>query len=167
MRANGGGNVSQWIIERLDSKLLGTRFGSTSDDPGTYPDTVFHGHMVCILNQNSASDGDIFPYRFRQAGLGPLIGMRSWGGVVGISSRGPLLDGGQVYVPLSATNGPDGRWIIEGHGVDPDIEVENDPKSVIEGKDPQLERAIKEVLKRMKEEPMHLPERPADPVKTE
>ncbi len=167
VRANGGGNVSQWIIERLDNKLLGTRFGSTSDTPGTYPDVVFHGHMVCILNQNSASDGDIFPYRFRQAGLGPLIGMRSWGGVVGISSRGPLLDGGQVFVPLSATNGPDGKWIIEGHGVDPDIEVENDPKAVIEGKDPQLQRAIKEVLKRMEENPMHLPERPADPVKTE
>ncbi len=166
VRANGGGNVSQWIIERLDNKLLGTRFGSMSDDPGTYPETVFYGHMACILNQNSASDGDIFPYRFRQAGLGPLIGMRSWGGVVGISGRGPLLDGGQVYVPLSATNGPDGKWIIEGHGVDPDIEVENDPKSVIEGKDPQLERAIKEVLKEMKEHPMRLPERPADPVKT-
>jgi tricorn protease len=167
VRANGGGNVSQWIIERLDNKLLGTRFGSTSDTPGTYPDVVFHGHMACILNQNSASDGDIFPYRFRQAGLGPLIGMRSWGGVVGISSRGPLLDGGQVYVPLSATNGPDGKWIIEGHGVDPDIEVENDPKSVIEGKDPQLQRAIEEVLKRMKDDPKRLPERPADPVKTE
>ncbi len=166
VRANGGGNVSQWIIERLDSKLLGTRFGSTSDDPGTYPATVFHGHMVCILNQNSASDGDIFPYRFRQAGLGPLIGMRSWGGVVGISGRGPLIDGGTVYVPLQATNAPDGKWIIEGYGVDPDIEIENDPKSVIRGRDPQLERAIKEVLKRMKQDPKRLPDRPADPVKT-
>jgi tricorn protease len=165
VRSNGGGNVSQWIIERLDSKLLGTRFGSTSDDPGTYPATVFHGHMVCILNQTSASDGDIFPYRFRQSGLGPLIGMRSWGGVVGISSRGPLLDGGVVYVPLSATNGPDGKWIIEGHGVDPDIQVENDPKSVIRGGDPQLERAIQEVLQRIENDPKQLPERPADPVK--
>ncbi|MHB8902256.1 MAG: S41 family peptidase, partial [Thermoguttaceae bacterium] len=165
VRANGGGNVSQWIIERLDNKLLGTRFGSTSEYPGTYPDVVFHGHMACILNQNSASDGDIFPYRFRQAGLGPLIGMRSWGGVVGISSLGPLLDGGEIFVPLSATNGPDGQWIIEGHGVDPDIEVENDPKSVIEGRDPQLERAIHEVLKRIKEDPKRLPDRPADPVK--
>lgn len=167
VRANGGGNVSQWIIERLDNKLLGTRFGSMSDDPGTYPDVVFHGHMVCILNQNSASDGDIFPYRFRQAGLGPLIGMRSWGGVVGISDRGPLIDGGTVFVPLSATNAPSGEWIIEGYGVAPDIEVENDPKSVIQGKDPQLQRAIKEVLERMRQNPMRLPERPADPVKTE
>jgi tricorn protease len=166
VRSNGGGNVSQWIIERLDSKLLGTRFGSSSDDPGTYPETVFHGHMVCILNQTSASDGDIFPYRFRQAGLGPLIGMRSWGGVVGISSRGPLLDGGDVFVPLSATNGPDGKWIIEGHGVDPDIEVENDPKSVIQGRDPQLQRAIQEVMKRIEHNPKRLPDRPADPVKT-
>jgi tricorn protease len=166
VRSNGGGNVSQWIIERLDNKLLGTRFGSTSDDPGTYPEAVFHGHMVCILNETSASDGDIFPYRFRQSGLGPLIGKRSWGGVVGISSRGPLLDGGQVYVTLSATNAPDGRWIIEGHGVDPDIEVENDPKSVLEGRDPQLKRAIKEVMKRIKKNPKRLPDRPADPVKT-
>ncbi|MGM0487564.1 MAG: S41 family peptidase [Planctomycetota bacterium] len=167
VRANGGGNVSQWIIERLDNKLLGTRFGSMSEEPGTYPDVVFHGHMVCLLNQNSASDGDIFPYRFRQAGLGPLVGMRSWGGVVGISDRGPLIDGGKVYVPLSATNAPTGQWIIEGHGVDPDIEIENDPKSVIKGKDPQLQRAVKEVLTRIKKDPKQLPDRPADPVKTE
>ena len=166
VRSNGGGNVSQWIIERLDNQLLGTRFGSGSDDPGTYPATVFHGHLVCLLNETSASDGDIFPYYFREAGLGPLIGKRSWGGVVGISGRGPLLDGGQVFVPLSGTNAADGRWIIEGHGVDPDIEVENDPRAVIEGRDPQLERGIEEVMKRIEAQPRHLPERPADPVKT-
>jgi tricorn protease len=166
VRSNGGGNVSQWIIERLDSKLLGTRFGSGSVDPGTYPSTVFHGHLVCLLNETSASDGDIFPYYFREAGLGPLIGKRSWGGVVGISGRGPLLDGGTVFVPLSGTNAADGEWVIEGHGVDPDIEVENDPKSVIDGRDPQLDRGIEEVMRRIREEPMSLPERPADPVKT-
>ncbi|NLE37354.1 MAG: peptidase S41, partial [Pirellulaceae bacterium] len=165
-RNNGGGNISQWIIERLDNKLLGTRFGRMSDRPGTYPDVVFHGHMACLLNQTSASDGDIFPYRFRKAGLGPLIGMRSWGGVVGIGGTGPLLDGGQVYIPMRATNAPDGRWTIEGHGVDPDIEVDNDPKSVIEGRDPQLERAIEEVMKKMAEDPKRLPDRPAPPVKT-
>lgn len=166
VRSNGGGNVSQWIIERLDTKLLGTRFGSTSEDVSTYPGTVFYGHMVCLLNETSASDGDIFPYRFRQAGLGPLIGKRSWGGVVGISSRGPLIDGGTVYVPLSATNSPSGEWIIEGHGVDPDVQVENDPKAVIQGRDPQLERGIAEVLKRIKADPKRLPQRPDDPVKT-
>ena len=167
VRSNGGGNVSQWIIERLDTKLLGTRFGRVREKPSTYPNTTFYGHMVCLLNETSASDGDIFPYRFREAGLGPLIGKRSWGGVVGISGRGPLIDGGQVFVPESATNDVDGEYIIEGHGVVPDIEVENDPKSVIAGGDPQLERGVAEVLAAMAAEPRQLPGRPADPVKTE
>ena len=148
VRSNGGGNVSQWIIERLDTKLLGTRFGYACDEPGTYPDTVFHGHMVCLISETSASDGDIFPDRFRKAGLGPLIGKRTWGGVVGISGTGPLIDGGTVFVPQQATNDVDGSYIIEGEGVTPDIEVENDPASVIAGRDPQLERGVEEVLKR-------------------
>jgi tricorn protease len=166
VRSNGGGNVSQWIIERLDTRLLGTSFDYASDMPWTYPSTVFHGHKVCLINETSASDGDIFPYYFRKSGLGPLIGKRTWGGVIGIEDHGPLLDGGQVYVPESSTNDENGQWIIEGHGVDPDIEVENDPKSVLEGRDSQLERGVQEVLKLMAEEPMKLPSRPADPVKT-
>ena len=164
-RGNGGGNVSQWIIERLDSKMLGTRFGRTYDPPGTYPGTVFHGHMACLLSETSASDGDIFPHYFREAGLGPLIGKRSWGGVVG-SSYTQLIDGGSVFVPRSATNDAEGNYIIEGYGVDPDIEVENDPKSVIGGSDPQLERAVAEILDAMEKDPMVYPTRPADPVKT-
>jgi tricorn protease len=105
---------------------------------------------------------------FRQAGLGPLIGKRSWGGVTGITNRGTLIDGGTVFVPEFGTNAPDGSWIIEGHGVEPDIEVENDPQAVIAGRDPQLERAVEEVLKKMAAEPRRLPERPGpDPVKTE
>jgi tricorn protease len=166
VRSNGGGNVSQWIIERLDTKLLGTRFGRFSEEPGTYPETVFYGHKVALLNETSASDGDIFPYMFRKAGLGPLVGKRSWGGVVGISGIGPLLDGGNATVPLSGTNDVDGRWVIEGHGVDPDIVVENDPRSVIAGRDPQLERAVAELVKLMDAKPVPLPKRPPDPVKT-
>ncbi len=165
VRSNGGGNVSQWIIERLDNRLLGTRFGR-SNWPGTYPEVVFQGHKACLLNETSASDGDIFPFMFRQAGLGPLIGKRSWGGVVGISNTGPLLDGGTVFVPLSGTNAPDGSWVIEGHGVDPDIFVENDPRSVIEGRDLQLERAVAEIKKAIAGKPVKLPARPAEPVKT-
>jgi tricorn protease len=166
VRNNGGGNVSQMLIERLRRELLGTRFGRTSDTPGTYPATVFHGHLACILDEDSASDGDIFPHMFRQAGLGPLIGKRSWGGVVGIRGHGTLIDGGGVNVPEQGTNALDGSWIIEGHGVEPDIEVTNDPKAVLEGRDPQLERAVEEVLRRVREEPRRLPDRPADPVKT-
>ncbi|MGD8441643.1 MAG: S41 family peptidase [Holophagae bacterium] len=166
VRSNGGGNVSQIILERLDNTLLGTRFGTFSDQPGTYPQVVFHGHMVCLISETSASDGDIFPYYFREAGLGPLIGKRTWGGVVGISGTGTLIDGGTVFVPLNGSNSPTGEWIMEGRGVEPDIEVENDPRSIIEGHDPQLERGIAEVLQRMEANPMKLPERPPAPIKT-
>jgi len=165
-RANGGGNVSQMVRERLGKKLLGTRFGRVSEAPTTYPSTVFHGPMACLVSETSASDGDIFPYHFRFAGLGPLIGKRTWGGVVGISDSGPLLDGGVVFVPQSGTNAPTGEWIIEGEGVTPDIEVENEPKATLEGHDLQLERGVQEVLKAMAEHPMKLPVKPVDPVKT-
>ena len=141
-------------------------YSRNSEYPSTYPATVFHGHMACILNETSASDGDIFPAMFRKAGLGPLIGKRSWGGVVGISGRGTLIDGGTVYVPEFGFINTDGEWDIENYGVEPDIEVENDPKSVIEGRDPQLERAIEEVMKLIKTDPKQIPPRPKDPVKT-
>jgi tricorn protease len=165
VRANGGGNVSRMLIERLRRKVLGVNYSRTSDLGNTYPDGVFIGPMAAILNENSSSDGDIFPYMFREAGLGPLIGKRSWGGVVGISNRGGLIDGGGVSVPESALVNTKGEYIIEGYGVDPDIEVENDPKSVIGGKDPQLERAVAEIMKKMTA-PVKLPARPAAPVKT-
>jgi tricorn protease len=165
-RANGGGFVSQLLIERLRRTLLGTGFSRTNEDTETYPQETFVGPMACLLNETSASDGDIFPYMFRQAGLGPLIGKRSWGGVVGINGHGPLIDGGTVYVPEGGTASTDGRWVIEGHGVDPDIVVENDPKSVLEGRDPQLERGIAEVMKAIEAKAMKLPTRPPDPVKT-
>jgi tricorn protease len=166
VRGNGGGNVSQMLIERLRRKLLGTRFSRTNDDFRTYPGEVFLGHLVCLVSENSASDGDIFAARFKQAGLGPLIGKRSWGGVIGITSHGPLMDGGDVRVPEFATNAVDGSWIIEGHGVDPDIVVANDPEAVIAGRDQQLERAIEEVQRRIREEPRPPPRRPEDPVRT-
>ena len=166
VRGNGGGNISRMLIERLRRELLGTDFSRTSDYTGTYPDAVFYGPKVCLINETSASDGDIFPYMFRQSGLGPLIGKRTWGGVVGITGRGPLLDGGTAFVPEFATASVDGKYVIEGHGVDPDIVVENDPAAVISGRDPQLERGIAEVMKALEANPKKLPSRPPDPVKT-
>ena len=165
VRANGGGNVSRMLIERLRRKILGVNYTRTSDLPNTYPDAAFYGPMAAILNENSSSDGDIFPYMFREAGLGPLVGKRSWGGVVGISNRGGLIDGGGVSVPESALANMKGEYVIEGYGVDPDIEIENDPKSVIAGRDPQLERTVEEIMKKLVK-PIQLPQRPAAPVKT-
>jgi len=164
-RANGGGNVSRMLIERLRRKPLAVDFSRTIEDAQLYPDGTFIGPMAVLLNENSASDGDIFPAMFREAGLGPLIGKRSWGETVGITDHGMLLDGGHVNVPEFGYANLKGEFIIEGHGVDPDIEVDNDPKSVIEGRDPQLERAVAEIQKRLKEKPVKWPPRPADPVK--
>ena len=165
VRANGGGNVSRMLIERLRRKLLALNYSRTVDEANTYPDGVFTGPMVALLDANSASDGDIFPAMFREAALGPLIGKRSWGGVVGISNRGQLIDGGGISVPESGFANTKGEWVIEGYGVDPDIEVDNDPKSVLDGKDPQLERGIAEIMARLKQ-PTRLPAKPAGPVKT-
>ena len=166
VRGNGGGNVSAMLIERLRREVLATRYSRTDEATQTYPGVVPPPHLVCLLDENSGSDGDIFPAMFREAGLGPLIGKRSWGGVIGITNRGALLDGGSVNVPEFGFADRDGAWSIEGYGVDPDIEVENDPKSVIEGRDPQLERAIAEVMRRIEEDPRPLPERPPDPMRT-
>ncbi|MFP4276161.1 MAG: S41 family peptidase [Wenzhouxiangella sp.] len=165
VRSNGGGNVSQMLIERLSRKPLSLGYSRTMPYPTTYPAQAFNGHLVAVLDENSASDGDIFPYQFRNAGLGPLVGKKSWGGVVGITSHGPLIDGGSVNVPEFGFADVDGNYVIEGEGVEPDIEVDNDPASVIAGEDPQLDRAIEEVMARIQADPPGFPERPEDPVK--
>jgi tricorn protease len=162
VRANGGGNVSQMILRRLMQRPLGYSYQAHSDWTESYPQTAFDGPMAALISETSASDGDIFPYFFRAAGLGPLIGKRSWGGVVGITNRGALLDGGQVFVPEFGMGGPDGDWIIEGEGVAPDIEVDNDPAGT---GDAQLDRAIAEVLRRLEARRPVYPAKPAEPVK--
>jgi tricorn protease len=164
-RANGGGNISRMVIERLTRKLLSVDFPRTAETPDPYPDSVFIGPKLVLLDNNSASDGDIFPWMFHTAGLGLLVGQRSWGGVVGITNHGPLMDGGTVNVPEFAYANANGQWAIEGHGVDPDIVVQNDPKSVIEGHDPQLERGVTELLKQLDKNTPKLPTRAPFPVK--
>ncbi len=164
-RANGGGNISRMVIGRLTRNLLALTYPATTATPATYPDSVFIGPKAVLLDANSASDGDIFPWMFKTAKLGPLIGERSWGGVVGITSHGQLIDGGSVNVPEFAYANADGQWAVEGHGVDPDIVVENDPKSVIEGNDPQLERGVAELMKTLESSSPKLPEHAPYPVK--
>jgi tricorn protease len=166
VRSNGGGNVSPMVIERLRRDVLMVDFERHREIPDTSPGVVFNGHLACLIDEDTASDGDLFAYVFRAAGLGPLIGKRSWGGVVGIYGRGPLIDGGSVSVPEAGNADPQGNWVIEGHGVDPDIVVENHPRDLQQGIDAQLDRAIDELLAKLEREPKRLPERPADPVKT-
>ena len=164
-RYNGGGNVSEMVINRLSRELMMCTFGRTTGyDP--YPSALFRGHMICLLNETSASDGDIFPAMFRRAGLGKLVGKRSWGGIIGITDRGALLDGGTVNVPEFGNTEPGPAWTIEGYGVDPDIEVENDVSSLLRGEDKQLERAVAELLTQVAADPRPTPVAPRAPVKT-
>jgi tricorn protease len=167
VRGNGGGFVSPILLERLARHPLAVDYDRNDAYPRPYPQEVFYGHMACLLNEESGSDGDIFPYMFRELGLGPLIGTRTWGGVVGINDYGPMIDGGHIFVPEAGAVSLQGKWIIEGHGVDPDIVVENDVKSVLDGRDPQLERAVAEILKKIEADPKSYPARPDPPVRTQ
>src|SRR5260221_2251148 len=135
VRGNGGGNVSPMLIERLRREIAMVGIARNSV-PTVEPAAVLNGPMVCLLNEFSASDGDIFPYRFRHYKLGPLIGKRSWGGVVGIRGSLPLVDGGYLNKPEFSRYDLEGKtWIMEGHGVDPDIVVDNDPAREFAGAD--------------------------------
>lgn len=165
MRGNGGGNVSPMLIERLRREIVMVGIARNSV-PRPDPGSLILGPMVCLLNEFSASDGDLFPYRFQQLKMGKLIGKRSWGGVVGIRGSLPLLDGGVLNKPEFARYDLEGKkWIIEGHGVDPDIVVDNDPAKEFAGTDEQLERAIAVVLEELKKQEKTLPPVPPFPKK--
>jgi tricorn protease len=132
--------------------------------PRTNPAQTFLGPMVALCNEFSASDGDIFPYRFKSLGLGKVIGKRTWGGVVGIRGSLPLTDGGILNRPEFAPYSKDGKdWVIEGYGVDPDIVVDNDPAKEFRGEDEQLNRAIEEIQNDLKTKSFDLPPVPPYP----
>jgi len=159
-RANGGGNVSPMILERLSREPYRMTMRRGSIHNGTVPDAVQVGPKVCLINKYSASDGDLFPWGFRALKLGKLIGTRSWGGIVGISSSLPFIDGQDLRVPFFTSYDMQGNWIIENHGVDPDIRVDNDPIKEWNGEDEQLNRAIEEVMNQLKDR-KPLPKTPA------
>lgn len=163
VRGNGGGNVSPMLIERLRRELA---MVSQSRDTAPYPNPreVHVGPRVVLMNEFSASDGDLFPYRFRLHKLGKLIGKRSWGGVIGIRGTLPFVDGGVLNKPEFASYDTEGKsWIIEGHGVDPDIVVDNDPAREFAGTDDQLNRAIEVVLEELRQSDRPLPPPPPFP----
>ena len=165
-RGNGGGNVSPMIIERLrrePAMWTVARNGAVNVDPSGQ----VLGPKVLLIDQHSASDGDIVGYRFRKHRLGPIIGQRSWGGVVGIRGSLPLLDGGILNRPeFSRFDLEAKEWIMEGTGVEPDIEVDNDPTREFSGTDDQLNRAITELKKAMESKPVKIPQPPAYPNKS-
>jgi tricorn protease len=166
VRGNGGGNVSPQIIERLRREIAMIDIARNSA-PDIDPDGTILGPKVMLLDEFSASDGDIVAYRFRQAKLGKIIGKRSWGGVVGIRGTLPLLDGGFLNKPEFSRYDIEGKeWIMEGHGVDPDIVVDNDPAKEFAGVDEQLDRAIQQALEEMKMKPAKLAPPPPYPDKS-
>jgi tricorn protease len=165
VRGNGGGNVSPMIIERLRRQVAMIDL-ARNGVPIPNPSGQLVGPKVTLLNEYSASDGDLFPYRFRDAGLGKLVGKRSWGGVIGITGSLPFMDGGELNRPEFAKYAKDGSsWIIEGHGVEPDIVVDNDPARELRGEDQQLDKAIDVILEELRNRPTSLPPPPPWPVR--
>jgi tricorn protease len=162
-RGNGGGNVSPMIIERLRREMARANMARNTVKSAT-PKQMLHGPKVCLINEYSASDGDLFPYQFRKYGLGKLIGKRSWGGVVGIRGSLPFIDGASLNKPEFSTYDENG-WIIEGHGVEPDIFVDNHPAKEYAGEDEQLNKAIEVILEELKNNPQEIPDIPEFPKK--
>ena len=163
-RMNGGGNVSPMILERLQREVYRmSMFRNGMNEP--VPNESHYGPKVCLIDKYSMSDGDLFPYGFKKLGLGKVIGMRSWGGIVGISGSKSFIDGQDMRTPFFTSYSSDtGDWIIEGYGVDPDIVIDINPFEDFLGNDAQLDKAI-EVLKEDLKNYKLLPGTPADPVK--
>lgn len=151
-RANGGGNVSPMIIERLQREAYRLTMRRTSSLIGTIPEGTQTGPKVLLIDKYSASDGDLFPWSFKANNLGTVIGTRTWGGIIGISGSLPYQDGTDVRVPFFTNyDAKTGEWIIENHGVDPDILIDNDPIKEQAGVDEQLEKAIEVALEQIKD----------------
>ena len=151
-RANGGGNISPMIIERLQRHVYRMTMRRGSTLTGTVPEGTHTGPKVLLINKYSASDGDLFPWSFKANNLGTVIGTRTWGGIVGISGSLPYVDGTDVRVPFFTNyDAATGQWIMENHGVDPDIVLDNDPIKEFAGTDEQLEKAVEVALKQIKD----------------
>jgi tricorn protease len=161
-RWNGGGQIPTRFIELLNRPI--TNYWARRDGKDwTWPPDGHNGPKAMLINGLAGSGGDAFPHYFRQAALGKLIGTRTWGGLVGISGNPGLIDGGVIAVPTFGFYEKDGTWGIEGHGVDPDIEVIDDPAKMVNGGDPQLDKAIEVLLAELQTNPYVRPTRPQSP----
>ena len=158
-RFNNGGQIPDRFVELLNRKPLAF-FAVRDGKNWQWPTVANYGPKVMLINGWSGSGGDAFPDFFRKSGIGPLIGSRTWGGLIGISGAPALIDGGNVTVPTFRQYNPDGTWFKEGHGVDPDIEIPEDPTTLSKGVDVQLEKAIEEVMRLHKSNPPVNPKQP-------
>jgi tricorn protease len=163
-RFNAGGQVADYYIDLLRRPFVSYWAMRYGDDLKT-PTAAIQGPKVMIIDETAGSGGDLLPWMFRKFRLGPLVGQRTWGGLVGILGFPVLMDGGSITAPNLAIWTPEEGWVVENEGVPPDIEVEQTPKDVIAGRDPQLERAIAVALDELKKNPPSRPQRPAYPVK--
>jgi tricorn protease len=162
-RFNGGGDIADYIIDYLGRPLMG-RFTMREGEDITVPMAAIFGPKAMIINEMAGSGGDAMPWLFRKSGIGPLVGTRTWGGLVGTyTNPADLIDGGRVNTPNLAFYNLDGSWDVENHGVSPDYEVEMSPKLVREGHDPQLEKALEVVLEELKKNPVNYGKRPSYP----
>jgi tricorn protease len=161
-RFNHGGQIADYFIDLLDRPL---RLGTTTREGADFysPLAQIYGPKTMIINEMAGSGGDALPWMFHAENLGPLVGRRTWGGLVGIYSYPALIDGGSVTSPRAAIYGLHGDWEVENRGIAPDIEVENDPASVAAGRDPQLEKAVEVTLAALEKNPSRLPQRPPYP----
>jgi len=165
-RNNGGGSAADYMIDVMSRTLLGY-FNSKANNnrPWTTPMAGIWGPKVMIINERAGSGGDLLPYMFKEKDLGPLIGTRTWGGLVGTWDTPPLIDGGRIVAPRGGFFDVEGKWAVEGEGISPDIEVIQEPKLVLEGQDPQLEKAIEVALDKLEGNEFRLKSEPEPPVR--
>jgi len=165
-RNNGGGSAADYMIDILKREPFGY-FNSKANDnrPWTTPMAGIFGPKVMIINERAGSGGDLLPYMFKQQNLGPLVGTRTWGGLVGTWDTPPFVDGGRMVAPRGGFYDLNGEWAVEGEGVAPDIEVIQTPKLTIQGQDPQLERAVQEALELLKTQEFKFKPEPKAPVR--
>ncbi len=165
VRHNRGGNIESFILEKLLRKAW--MYWKTRSGKSTWNmQYAFRGHIVILVDENTASDGEAFAEGFKKLNLGTAIGMRTWGGEIWLSGTNRLSDGGLARAPMMGVYGDDGKWLIEGHGFEPDIEVDNLPHETFNGSDKQLQTAIDLLLKKIKDDPREAPPAPAFPDKS-
>ncbi|MEO8360058.1 MAG: S41 family peptidase, partial [Vicinamibacteria bacterium] len=165
VRHNNGGNIDSFILEKLMRRAW-MYWKSRAGEPYWNMQFAPRGHLVVLVDENTASDGEAFADGFRRLGLGKIIGVRTWGGEVWLSGVNRLTDNGVARAPMNGVYGPEGKWLIENHGLDPDIVVDNPPHATFLGQDAQLDTAIAYLQAEIKKDPRAVPKPPAYPDKS-